>query len=245
MSNELQIFNNEEFGKIATIDIDGKLYFAATSVARALGYARPADAIMSHCKGSVNHRVLTNGGKQDAKFIPEGDVYRLIIRSNLPNADRFERWVFDEVIPQIRKTGGYQLPQTYSEALRALADKVDENQCMSREIEEMKPKVSYVDEIINKNGDLSISQIAQDYGMTGQDLNEILKRLNVQYKNNGQWLLRKKYQGKGYVNNHTVPINNNNNKVIMHTYWTQKGRLFIYQFLKDNNIYPCDEKEGN
>lgn len=87
--------------------LEGEPWFVAADVCRALGYVRPADALAQHCKGSVKRRLLTMGGEQDVKFIPEGDVYRLITHSKLPAAEKFESWVFDEVIPSIRKTGGY------------------------------------------------------------------------------------------------------------------------------------------
>lgn len=105
--NEMQIFQNSEFGELGVLEVNGKSYFPATACAKALGYKRPADAITAHCKGSVKHRVLTNGGEQELKFIPEGDLYRLIVHSKLPAAERFEKWVFDEVLPSIRQTGGY------------------------------------------------------------------------------------------------------------------------------------------
>lgn len=101
---ELEIFKNEEFGEVRTVMIDDKPYFVANDIASALGYKRPADAVSAHCKGSVKYRCLTNGGQQEVKIIPEGDVYRLIIKSKLPNAQKFESWVMDEVLPTIRKT---------------------------------------------------------------------------------------------------------------------------------------------
>ena len=105
--NNLQTFSNSEFGALEVLEIDGKPYFPATACAKVLGYKRPADAITAHCKGSVKYRVPTNGGEQELKFIPEGDLYRLIVHSKLPAAERFERWVFDEVLPAIRKQGMY------------------------------------------------------------------------------------------------------------------------------------------
>lgn len=105
--NELKVFENSEFGELGVLIIDGKEYFPATACAKTLGYKRPADAISQHCKGSVKHRVPTNGGEQEIKLISEGDLYRLIVHSKLPSAERFERWVFDEVLPAIRKQGGY------------------------------------------------------------------------------------------------------------------------------------------
>ena len=104
---ELQIFKNDEFGEIRTVELEGKPYFCGKDVAGALGYAIPKDAIAAHCKGAVKHRTPTNGGIQELLFIPEGDLYRLIVSSKLPTAEKFECWVFDEVLPSIRKHGGY------------------------------------------------------------------------------------------------------------------------------------------
>lgn len=109
--NDLKIFKNKEFGQIRTVVIDGKPYFVANDIARALGYKRPADAVTSHCKGSVKHRYLTEGGEQEMKMIPEGDMYRLITHSKLESAERFESWVFDDVLPTLRKTGSYEMPK--------------------------------------------------------------------------------------------------------------------------------------
>lgn len=108
--NDLQVFQNSEFGELRVLEQDGKPYFPATACAKVLGYKRPADAITAHCKGSVKYRVPTNGGNQELKFIPEGDLYRLIVHSKLPAAERFEKWVFDEVLPSIRRTGSYGQP---------------------------------------------------------------------------------------------------------------------------------------
>lgn len=104
---EIKIFENKDFGAVRTIEVDNKPYFMANDVARCLGYSVPKDAVTRHCKGALKHRYLTDGGMQEVKVIPEGDVYRLIIRSKLPQAEKFESWVFDEVLPSIRQTGGY------------------------------------------------------------------------------------------------------------------------------------------
>lgn len=105
--NELKIFNNAEFGELDIMLIDGKEYFPATQCAKVLGYAKPADAIRNHCKGVFKIETPTKGGVQQVNYIPEGDLYRLIVSSKLPSAEKFERWVFDEVLPSIRKNGGY------------------------------------------------------------------------------------------------------------------------------------------
>ena len=107
MDNNLEIFTNEEFGEVRIVEFNGKPYFVASDIAKALGYKRPADAVTAHCKGSVKYRYLTNGGNQEIKIIPEGDVYRLIMKSKLPSAEKFESWVMDEVLPTLRRTGGY------------------------------------------------------------------------------------------------------------------------------------------
>lgn len=119
--NELQIFNSEEFGEIRTIEIDGKPYFVAVDVATALGYATPRDAISRHCKGVVKHDTPTSSGVQQMSYINEGDLYRLIMKSKLPSAEKFESWVMDEVLPTIRKTGGYRKTMSTAEQIKLLA----------------------------------------------------------------------------------------------------------------------------
>ncbi len=105
--NELKVFSSTEFGELGVMLVDGKEYFPANQCAAILGYAVPKDAIARHCKGALKRRLPTNGGVQEVKLIPEGDLYRLIISSKLPKAAEFERWVFDTVLPQIRHNGGY------------------------------------------------------------------------------------------------------------------------------------------
>lgn len=119
--NELQIFNSEEFGDIRTTEIDGKPYFVGTDVAKALGYSNPRKAILDHCKGVTKRDTPTSSGIQSMSYINEGDLYRLIMKSKLPSAEKFETWVMDEVLPTIRKTGSYQKPMTVAEQIQLLA----------------------------------------------------------------------------------------------------------------------------
>ena len=119
--NELQIFNSGEFGEIRTIEIDGKPYFVGTDVAKALGYTYPRDAVSRHCKGVVKHDTPTSSGIQSMSYINEGDLYRLIMKSKLPSAEKFESWVMDEVLPTIRKTGSYRKPLTTVEQIQVIA----------------------------------------------------------------------------------------------------------------------------
>lgn len=174
---EIQIFTNDEFGEVRTIEIENKPYFVANDVARALGYASPKDAVTRHCKGALNHRYLTNGGEQEIKVIPEGDIYRLIIRSNLPSAERFESWVFDEVLPAIRQTGGYQIPQTYAEALRQLADKAEQAEKLALENKELKPKAEFFDAVTDSKEALPIGDVAKvlDMGIGRNKLFQFLR----------------------------------------------------------------------
>lgn len=119
--NELQIFNSEEFGDIRTAEIDGKPYFVGTDVSKALGYNNPRDAVSRHCKGVVKRDTPTSSGIQSMSYINEGDLYRLIMKSKLPSAEKFESWVMDEVLPTIRKTGSYQKPLTTVEQIQVIA----------------------------------------------------------------------------------------------------------------------------
>lgn len=119
--NELQIFNSGEFGEIRTIEIDGKPYFVGADVAKALGYSNPRKAILDHCKGVTKRDTPTSSGVQLMSYINEGDLYRLIMKSKLPSAEKFESWVMDEVLPTIRKTGSYRKPLTTVEQIQVIA----------------------------------------------------------------------------------------------------------------------------
>lgn len=195
--SELQIFENRDFGQVRTIEIDGKPYFVAGDVANALGYANPRKAIQDHCKGVTKRDTLTNGGTQSITYIPEGDVYRLIIRSKLPSAERFERWVFDEVIPSIRKTGGYQMPQTYAEALRALADKAEQAERLALENKEMQPKAEFFDAVTDSRDAIPMAEVAKvlDMGIGRNKLFEFLRSRKVLQPDNVPY---QRYIDSGY-----------------------------------------------
>ena len=230
--NQLQIFNNEEFGSVRSTMIDNKPWFVANDVARALGYARPADAVSAHCKGSVKRRYLTNGGEQETKFIPEGDVYRLIVRSKLESAERFERWVFDEVLPEIRKTGGYQMPQTYAEALRALADKAEEAERLQIENERMKPKEVFADAVTASDNAILVREFAKMMRQNGIDIGE--KRLYKWLRANGyvckdgtEPTQRAMEQGLFEVLERTVLKGDVPPKTVRTTKITGKGQVFF------------------
>lgn len=119
MKEEIQLFNHAAFGELEVLIIKGKEYFPASTVAKALGYSNPRDAVARHCKkeGVVFHDILSNGGKQGVKFISEGNLYRLIVKSKLPEAEKYEAWVFEEVLPSIRKNGAYMTDDTLEKAI--------------------------------------------------------------------------------------------------------------------------------
>lgn len=141
--NDLQIFNNEEFGEIRTITKDDKTYFAGSDVAKALGYAIPHKAVQTHCKGVLKWNIPTSSGNQDVLFITEGDIYQLIMKSKLPSAEKFERWVMDEVLPSIRKTGGYGMPKTTGGQIQLLAQGYTE---LEQKVNDIKDDVSELKE---------------------------------------------------------------------------------------------------
>ena len=161
--NELQIFNNEEFGEIRTVTKEGKTYFAGSDVAGALGYAIPHKAVQTHCKGVLKWNIPTKSGNQDVLFIPEGDLYRLIMKSKLPSAEKFESWVMDEVLPSIRKTGSYNKPMTTAEKIQLLA----------QGNEELNERVDVVEEKVT---DLE-NNMTIDYGqqvVIGDEVNKVV-----------------------------------------------------------------------
>ena len=167
--NELQIFNNEEFGSVRTVTKDGKTYFVGNDVAKALGYSETAKAIRTHCKGVSEMDIPTNGGVQTMKMITEGDIYRLVIKSQLPQAEKFESWVFDNVLPSIRNNGGYiaNQEQMTPEQIVANALIVAQNIITQKDkqIEEMKPKADYFDELVDRNLLTNFRDTAKEFGV--------------------------------------------------------------------------------
>lgn len=119
--NNLKVFNNEEFGEIRTVTMEDKTYFVGSDVAKALGYAIPHKAVQTHCKGVLKWNIPTSSGNQDMLLVTEGDLYRLIMKSKLPSAEKFESWVMDEVLPSIRRTGSYAVPMSTGEQIQLLA----------------------------------------------------------------------------------------------------------------------------
>lgn len=278
-NDNLSVFESPEFGQLRTIVEGDKVLYCASDVAKALGYTNPRKAVNDHCRYVTKRDAPTDCTNphgahyilyKSLSFIPEGDVYRLITRSKLPSAEKFERWVFDEVLPSVRKHGAYMTPDTLEnfitnpefgirlltelkneqdrrrEAEKKNAILTQENTALSTENAIMKPKASYYDIVLQCPSLLTITQIAKDYGMSGTHMNSILCELGVQYKSGKVWLLYQKYAGCGYVQSATAVYTEWDGMLNASTYtkWTQKGRLFIYNLLKEHGVLPLIEREN-
>lgn len=257
---EMQIFENQEFGAVRTVELDGEPWLVGKDVAQALGYSNPRKALADHVdeedKGVTKCDTL--GGKQDLTMINESGLYSLILSSKMPNAKKFKHWVTADVLPAIRKTGMYATdelldnPDLAIQAFTALKLEREKNKKLNttvkvqeQQIMELQPKASYYDLVLNCPDLLSVTVIAKDYGKSAKWLNNFLKEHKIQFKQGGIWLLYKEYAEKGYTSTKTHTVNGNDGKQHskVNTYWTQKGRLFIYALLKNEGILPIMEQE--
>jgi prophage antirepressor-like protein len=259
--SELQIFQNAEFGSVRSITVNGEPYFVGKDVAEILGYSNTRKAILDHVdeedKGVT--KCDTPGGSQELAVINESGLYSLILSSKLPGAKRFKRWVTSEVLPAIRKHGVFAMDDIVNntdaliEALQAFkAERLQrmalesENAVQRQQLSEMKPKASYYDVVLNSPDLVSITEIAKDYGWSAQRMNEYLHGRGIQFRQGGRiWILYQKYAQKGLTSTktHTYPAPDGTVHTKVHTYWTQKGRLFIYDLLKADGILPTMERE--
>ncbi len=251
--SKLLLFNNEEFGEIRTLLIDGEPWFVGIDVAVALGYAKPHNALNRHVDGddSLKRGVIDSVGRmQDTIFINESGMYSLILSSRLPNAKKFKRWVTSEVIPSIRKYGAYMTaetlyktmsdPRELAKLLNALADEKDKNKKLTADNALLSVKAKYYDKILASPDAIPVTFIAKDYGMSASAFNRMLYHYGIQYPLRKSWCLYQDYAEKGYTQTKTYSYSEN--RVCVHTCWTQKGRLFLYEFLKSNGILPLCER---
>ncbi|MFR1799858.1 MAG: phage antirepressor KilAC domain-containing protein [Enterococcus casseliflavus] len=236
-----QIINFEK-NEVRTFLVNDEPYFVGKDVASVLGYSNTPKAIRDHVDEedkTQNESFTVNGTA--LMLINESGLYSLILKSKLPNARKFKRWVTSEVLPTIRKTGSYtNVPQSFAQALRLAADLEEKNQLLEQQIAEYEPKISYLDMILSSTDTVATSQIAADYGMSAIALNKLLNELGVQHKVSGQWILYRKHMNQGYTKSHTseIPKADGGVKVVMNTKWTQKGRVFIYNLLTAEGYYP-------
>lgn len=254
--NELTIFENPEFGAIRTVELDGEPWLVGKDVATALGYSNTRDALDRHVDPEDKNTVVNpdgNRGNPNMTIINESGLYSLVLSSKLPTARKFRRWVTSEVLPSIRRTGGYNLPKDYPSALRALADTEEkrlallaENEAQRQVIADFEPVRQYVDTILHSKGSLATSQIAADYGISARALNRILHEEGIQHKVNSQWILYREHMGKGWTDSRTIQFIHSDGRpdAKMMTYWTQKGRMMIHNLLARRGIVPVMDREG-
>lgn len=259
--NEIKIYENTEFGSVRTLEINNEPYFVGKDVAEILGYANPQKAIRAHVDEEDRgvNEMDTPGGRQELIIVNESGLYSLILSSKLPNAKKFKHWVTSEVLPSIRRHGMYATDELLNNPDVAIAAftalKEERERCkalettvavQTQQIQELTPKACYYDVVLNCPDLLSTSVIAKDYGKSAKWLNAYLHDKGVQFKQGGVWLLYQKYAEQGYTSTKTHNVNgiDGQQHTKVHTYWTQKGRLFIYDLLRLNGILPVVEQNA-
>ena len=239
------VFKNKEFGQIRTCMVDGETYFVGKDVASALGYKNTKDALIRHV--DVDDKewsgITTPLGTQQATIINESGLYSLILSSKLDNAKRFKHWVTSEVLPAIRKNGRYELESKAKELLQQNRLLESKNTLLEEITAYQKPLTDYARIILGSTQTVTITQIAQDYGMSPVRMNQLLYQLHIQHKVGGQWILYIPYLNKGYVQSFSSYFVKPDGEVQIkvHTRWTQSGRLFLYGELKKAGILPLIE----
>jgi prophage antirepressor-like protein len=267
--NDIQVFNSEQFGAVRTAGTADNPLFCLSDICRVLDLRTQDVKKRLDEKGVDSINTPTNGGAQFLLFVNEKNLYKVIMRSDKPQAESFQDWVCGEVLPEIRKNGGYIAANGMSdEEIMAKALEIahktierkslenkelkkenvrleSENVQLALENQELRHDKNYLDIIMRSRALLTITQIAQDYGMSGKALNKILADMKIQYSCNGQWTLYAPYKDKGYVSSRTIDITRADGRpdTVMHTEWTQAGRKFLYEQLKKGGIIPMLERD--
>ncbi|WP_285117893.1 phage antirepressor KilAC domain-containing protein [Lactococcus petauri] len=260
--NELQNFTNGIFN--LDIKVEGEnVLFSAEQVAKSLGLTTVAKSGNEVVRWSRVNSYLPQVAKiEKGSFISEPMVYKLAFKANNAVSEKFTDWLAVEVLPTIRKHGAYMTDAKLEEALlnpdilinlatqlkderQARRGLEKENSQLNLELAEATEKTRYLDLILDSPDELIVKQIAQDYGMSAVKFNQILNKLRIQYKQNNQWILYSKYQGKGYIRSRTFNYIGNDDKqhTRINTCWTQKGREFLYRKLKKSGYLPVVEQD--
>lgn len=271
MNNKITVFENAEFGSVRTVTINGEPWFVASDVCKALGIDQTSTRRLDD--DEKNTLRLTQGipGNPNVTVVNEPGLYTLVLGSRKPEAKAFKRWITHEVIPDIRQYGMYATndfldkalgnPDNWIRMLTEYSSVKKENETLklktveqkeviesqNNQITLMKPKASYYDLVLQTKNAVNITTIAKDYGLSAVTLNKKLHDYGVQYKQGGTWLLYQQHADKGYTKTKTGVYTNNAGEeyASVHTQWTQKGRMFIYEILKEHGILPKMEEESN
>lgn len=253
--NTIQIYRYENCD-VRTVNKNGEPWFVVADVCKVLELGNPTMALErldEDEKALISIEGLSRGN-DNGNIINEPGLYTLILGSRKPQARAFKRWITHDVIPSIRKYGVYATdelladPDVLIAALQELKAEREHTKLLQltaaiqeQQIAEMQPKASYYDLILQNKNTVPITQIAKDYGMSGRAFNKLLHELGIQYKLRETWLLYQDYANQGYTQSRTHAIDAD--RSVMHTYWTQKGRLFLYDLLKSKRgILPIIER---
>jgi len=247
MLDKVQIFENQEFGKVRVVDQDGRPWWVLTDVCKALGLSNP-----SKVAGRLDEDERSNfklGRQGWANVISESGLYAVILRSDKPQARAFRKWITAEVLPSIRKHKAYITPDTLArmrddqtvadDLIQVLSDAQKINHALVGIVDTLRPKADYYDTILQCPYAMPVTIIAKDYGMTAQGFNKLLHRLHIQYKVRKTWVLYRWHSDKGYTVSKTYLVDGE--RVAIHTQWTQAGRLFLYEQLKRQGILPSSQ----
>ena len=264
MTNEIQIFKNEKFGEVrVAINEQGEPMFCLADVCKALEIKNTSDVKTRLKEDGVGRAEVIDalGRVQTATFISEANLYKCIFQSRVAKAEQFQDWVCDEVLPSIRKNGGYIVANEDDTADELMAralivaqrtlERRDErirlleavNSEQAKAISEMSPKATYYNIILQSPSIITVTQIAQDYGMSAKAFNKLLNTLGIQRKVGRQWVLYSEYISNGYVQSATEPMKNSHSgRSYTYSRWTQKGRIFLYNELKNRGVLPLIEQ---
>lgn len=244
--NDIQIFKNEEFGEVRTLVVNNEPWFVAKDVATILGYSNPRKAIIDHVDDEDKNDGVTIrdsiGRDQNPTIINESGLYSLILSSKLPTAKKFKKWVTSEVLPSIRKTGGYMVaknddtPETImARAILVAQDTLNRQKqqiaSLQADVKKLTPAAEYTQQILLAKNTWNTNVVAKEFGMSARTLNKHLQRLGIQYKQHGVWLLAHRYQDKGYTKTHSYDYINSHGEACsrMQTEWTETGRKWLHE----------------
>lgn len=252
MDNKLQIFSNNLFGFVRTTQINNKPYICLADVCKILDIGNVSQLkTRLNGDGVITNEVIDNlGRKQQATFIDESNLYKVIFQSRKPEAEQFTEWVTNEILPCIRQHGMYAVddilenPDLAIATLQKLKEEREARKLAEAKNKELEADSKYLNEILQSKDTLLVTVIAQDYGMSPQVFNKLLHEIGIQHKVDGTWVLYNDYKKCGYTHGETYTYDKRNNTkgTAVNTKWTQKGRLFLYNKLKEKGIVPLIEK---